>query len=60
MIQGKIHNLVSIAIFFLYNKLLSGYKRVKMVLEMKFQKNDSGKAPLLLKCSNIIVRGFLH
>ena len=60
MIQNKINNLVSIAIFLLYNKMLSGHKKVKMVLEMKFQdktkskqcdcavqKNDSRKALLL-------------
>ena len=60
MIQNKINNLVSIAIFLLYNKMRSGHKKVKMVLEMKFQvktkfkpcdcatlKNDSRKALLL-------------
>ena len=60
MIQSKINNLVSTAIFLLYNKMLSGHKKVKMVLEMKFQdktkfkrcdcamlKNDSRKALLL-------------
>ena len=60
MIQDKINNLVSIAIFLLYNQMLSGHKKVKMVLEMKFQdktkskrcdcamqKNDSRKALLL-------------
>ena len=60
MIQNKINNLVSITIFLLYNKMLSGHKKVKMVLEMKFQdktkskrcdcamqKNDSRKALLL-------------
>ena len=48
------NNLVSIAIFLLYNKMLLGHKKVKMVLEMKFQdnncvmrKNDSRKAVLL-------------
>ena len=59
MIQNKINNLVSITIFLLYN-MLSGHKKVKMVLEMKFQdktkskrcnramrKNDSRKALLL-------------
>ena len=60
MIQNKINNLDSIAIFLLYNKMLSGHKKAKMVLEMKFQdktkskrfncamqKNDSRKALLL-------------
>ena len=60
MIQNKIKNLVSIAIFLLYNKMLSGHQKVKTVLEMKFQdktkskrcdcamrKNDSRKALLL-------------
>ena len=37
MIQNKINNLVSIAIFLLYNNILSGHKKMKMVLEMKFQ-----------------------
>ena len=32
----KQNNLVAIAIFFLYNKMLSGHEKVKMVLEMKF------------------------
>ena len=60
MIQNKINNLVSIAIFLLYNKTLPGHKTVKMVLGMKFhhktkskrydsamQKSDSSKALLL-------------
>ena len=60
MIQNKINNLDSIAIFLLYNKMLSGHKKVKMVLEMEFQdktksrrcdcamqKNDSRKELLL-------------
>ena len=60
MIENKINSLVSIAIFLLYNQMLSGHKKVKMVLEMKFQdktkskrcdcamqKNDSRKALLL-------------
>ena len=37
MIQKKINNLVSIAIFLLCNKILSGHKKVKIVLEMKFR-----------------------
>ena len=37
MIQNKINNLVSIVIFLLCNKMLSGHKKVKLVLEMKFQ-----------------------
>ena len=48
MIQNNINNLVSISIFLLCNKMISGHKKVKMVLEMKFQdKNDSRKALLL-------------
>ena len=60
MIKNKINNLVSIAIFLLHNKMLSGHKKMKMVIEMKFQdqtkskrcgcamqKNDSRKALLL-------------
>ena len=43
MIQNKINNLVSIAIFLLYNKMLSGHKKVKMVLEMKFQDKTKSK-----------------
>ena len=58
MIQNKTNNLLFI--FILYNKMLSGRKKVKMVLEMKFQdktkpkrcdrvmrRNDSRKALLL-------------
>ena len=37
IIQYKINNLVSIAFFLLCNKMLSGHKKVNMVLEMKFQ-----------------------
>ena len=57
MIQNKINNLVSISISLLYNKIPSGHKKVKIVLEIKFQdktkskrcdyamrKNDSRKA----------------
>ena len=43
MIQNKINNLVSIAIFPLYNKMLSGHKKVKMVLGMKFQDKTKSK-----------------
>ena len=43
MIQNKINNLVSIAIFLLYNKKLSGHKKVKMVPEMKFQDKTKSK-----------------
>ena len=57
MVESKINNLVSIAIFLLHNEMLSSHKKVKMVLEMKsqdktkskrrdcvMQKNDSRKA----------------
>ena len=37
MIQNKINNLVPIGIFLLYNEMLLGHEKVKMVLEMKFQ-----------------------
>ena len=43
IIQNKINNLVSIAIFFLCNKMLSGHKKVKMILEMKFQDKTKSK-----------------
>ena len=43
MIQNKINNLVSIAIFLLCNKMLSGHKKVKMLLEMKFQDKTKSK-----------------
>ena len=43
MIQSKIDYLVSIAIFLLCNKMLSGHKKVKMVLEMKFQDKTKSK-----------------
>ena len=37
MIQNKINNLVSIAIFLLYKKMLLGHKKVKIVLGIKFE-----------------------
>ena len=37
MIQNQKNNLVYVAIFLLYNKMLSGHKKVKMVLGMKSQ-----------------------
>ena len=37
MIQNKIINLVSIAIFLLYDKMLSSHKKMKIVLELKIQ-----------------------
>ena len=43
MIESKIYNLVSIAIFLLYNKMLSGQKKLKMVLVMKFQDKMKSK-----------------
>ena len=46
MIQDKINNLASIAIFLLYNQMLSVHKKVKMVLEiveMKFQDKMESK-----------------
>ena len=60
MIQKEINNLVSIAIFLLYDWKLSSQKKVKMVIGMHFkdktkskrcdsamEKNDSRKALLL-------------
>ena len=43
MIQNKKNNLVSTAIFLLYNKMLSSHKKVKMILEMKFQDKTKSK-----------------
>ena len=43
MIQSKIDNLVSIAVFLLYNKMLSGHEKVKTVLDMKFQGKTKSK-----------------
>ena len=43
MIQNKIDNLVSIAVFILYNKMLSGGEKVKTVLDMKFQDKTKSK-----------------
>ena len=40
MIQNKINNLVSIAIFLLYNRMLSGHEKV---LKMKFQDKTKSK-----------------
>ena len=51
MILNKINNLVSIAIFLLCNKMLSGYEKVKMVLEIKFQDKTKSK-----QCIKMIVR----
>ena len=50
MIQNKINNIVSIAIFLLCNKMLSSLKKVKMVLEMKFQDKTKSK-----RCIKMIV-----
>ena len=54
MIQNKINNLVSIAIFLLYNKMLSGHKKVKMVLEMKFQ-DKTNPNDATVRCKKMIV-----
>ena len=43
MIQNKINNLASIAIFFLYKKMLSGHLKVKIVLGTKFQDKTKSK-----------------
>ena len=43
MIQKQINNLVPIAILLLYNQMLSGHKKVKMVLEMKLQDQTKSK-----------------
>ena len=45
IIQNKINNLVSIAIFLLYNNMLSGHKKEKMKLgkfqdKTKFKRRD--------------------
>ena len=37
------NNLVSIAIFRLYKKMLSGHKKLKMILEMKSQGKTKSK-----------------
>ena len=50
MIQNKINNLVSTAIFLLCNKMLSGHKKVIMVLERKFQDKTKSK-----QCIKMIV-----
>ena len=50
MIYNKINNLVSIAIFLLCSKMLSGHKKVKMVLEMTFQDKTKSK-----RCIKVIV-----
>ena len=43
MIQNKINNLIYTTIFLLCNKMLWGDKKVKMVLEMKFQDKTKSK-----------------
>ena len=50
MIQNKINNLASIAIFLLCNKMLSGNKKVKMVQELKIQDKTKSK-----QCIKMIV-----
>ena len=52
MIQNKINNLFSIAIFLLCNKMLSDHKNVKMTLEIKFQDKTKFK-----RCIKMIVEG---
>ena len=58
MIENNINNYVSIAIFLLYNKMLSGQKKkkkLKMVLEMKLQvKRDPNDGTV--RCKKVIVR----
>ena len=50
MIQNKINNLISIAIFLLYKKMLSGHKKVKMVLGTNFKiKRSPNHATVLCK-----------
>ena len=43
MIQNKINNFVSIAIFLLYKKMLLGHKKVKIVLGIKFEDKKKSK-----------------
>ena len=43
MIQNKINNVVFIAIFLLHNKMLRSHKKLKMVLEIKFQDKTKSK-----------------
>ena len=50
MIQNKIINLVSIAIFLLYDKMLSSHKKMKIVLELKIQDKTKSK-----RCKKIVV-----
>ena len=50
MIQNKANNHISIDIFLLCNKMLSGRKKVEMVLEMKFQDKMKSK-----RCIKMIV-----
>ena len=47
--QNKINNLAITAIFLLYKKMLSGHKKVKMVLRKKFQYKMKCK-----RCNSII------
>ena len=54
MIQDKVNNLVSIAIFLLYYQMLLCHEKVKMILEMKFQdKRNPNDATL--RCKKMIV-----
>ena len=50
MIQNKINNFASVAIFLLCNKMQSGHKKVKMVLERKFLDKTKSK-----RCIKMIV-----
>ena len=55
MIENKINNLVSIDIFLLYNKMLSGHEKVKMFLEMKFQDPNEIQTMRLCDAKKMIV-----
>ena len=47
--QNKVNNLATTAIFLLYKKMLSGHKKVKMVLRKRFQYKTKCK-----RCNSII------
>ena len=47
--QKEINNLATTAIFLLYKKMLSGHKKMKMVLRKKFQYKTKCK-----RCNSII------
>ena len=60
MIQNQKNNLVYVAIFLLYNKMLSGHKKVKMVLGMKSQDKTKSERCEYATQKNIMGRHYCY